>query len=71
MKNLRVDLYLLIEVSSILRTANWDISVGVRDNKVIGIYPYSQDMLGIAIDLGTTKIAVYLVDLSTGENLAV
>lgn len=32
--------------------------------------PCRPGSLGLAIDLGTTKLAVYLVDLSTGETLA-
>lgn len=69
LKNLEPDFSLLRDLSSILRTSNWKISVVIRGNEVIGVCPHDQEMLGIAIDLGTTKIAVYLVNLHTGETL--
>ena len=49
-----------------LRSLNWEVSVSVRDAEVISVGPHGGHSLGMAIDLGTTKIAGYLVDLETG-----
>lgn len=39
----------------------------IRDKKIIELLPYKADCFGIAADIGTTKIAFFLVDLETGE----
>ena len=67
---LRPDLSLLRFLPSILRASDWDVVVAERDGEVIDVCPHGQRLLGMAIDLGTTKIAAYLVDLNTGESLA-
>ncbi len=45
------------------------LSVYERNNEVIGFDKSGRHPLGIAFDLGTTKIAAYLMDLETGEEL--
>lgn len=42
----------------------------VRDREIVGMVAGEKRPLGFAVDLGTTKIAAYLVDLATGEDLA-
>jgi uncharacterized 2Fe-2S/4Fe-4S cluster protein (DUF4445 family) len=42
----------------------------LREAEVIGVLPADRRPLGLAIDLGTTKIAAYLVDLPSGRTLA-
>jgi len=56
-----------------LRDSHWSITAGVRGNEIIGVEPgkRAKESLGIAIDLGTTKIAFYLVDLLTGKSINV
>ena len=44
--------------------------VCVRNDEVIDFQPPDKAPLGLAVDLGTTKIAAYLVDLLTGKTLA-
>jgi uncharacterized 2Fe-2S/4Fe-4S cluster protein (DUF4445 family) len=47
------------------------MTVYVRDDQdVVGVAPPDARPLGMAVDLGTTKVAVYLVDLQSGEDLA-
>jgi uncharacterized 2Fe-2S/4Fe-4S cluster protein (DUF4445 family) len=53
-----------------LRSWNWECQAIVRNDEVIGLVPRSRRLLGLAVDLGTTKIAGYLVDLSNGRTLA-
>ncbi len=71
----RVDLEVLREISSSLRSRvdsdndSWQVRVVTREDEVIGLLPPEADPLGLAIDLGTTKIAAYLVDLASGRTL--
>jgi len=62
-----------IEVSrqqlSRLKSLNWNIDAIVRDGELISINPPFTRKLGLAVDLGTTKIAGYIVDLEKGETL--
>lgn len=41
----------------------------VREGEIIGLLDPGLPTLGLAIDLGTTKIAFYLLELNTGETL--
>jgi len=66
----KVDIAVLRTLSPQLRSWNWQCQATVRDDEVIAVNPYSSQQLGLAIDLGTTKIAGYLVDLSNGQTLA-
>jgi uncharacterized 2Fe-2S/4Fe-4S cluster protein (DUF4445 family) len=71
----RVDLEVLREISSSLRahidaeSGSWRIRVVTREGEVIGFLPPEAAPLGLAIDLGTTKIAAYLLDLTSGRTL--
>lgn len=53
-----------------LRANDFKASVFVRGTTVIGVRPVGTAALGYAVDLGTTKLASYLVDLESGETLA-
>lgn len=61
-----IDLETLRILPKQLRSCNWSVDVYVRGDEIIAIRPQNRRLLGIAIDLGTTKIAGYLVDLETG-----
>jgi len=65
-----VDIKVLQDISPRLRSFNWQAQVSVRDGEVIAIQPPSSRQLGLAVDLGTTKLAAYLVDLDSGQALA-
>ncbi len=47
----------------------WRIRAVVRLGEIVALLPPEAAPLGLAVDLGTTKIAVYLVDLRTGRTL--
>ncbi len=47
-----------------------EAQVILRGDEIIAVIPAHQHQLGLAIDLGTTKLAVFLLDLETGETLA-
>ena len=66
----RIDIDVLRVLSPLLRAQDWRVRVAVRDGEVIHAGVPSGPLLGLAVDLGTTKIAGYLVDLESGETLA-
>ena len=57
-------------LSPILRQNEWRISLFVRQHEIVGAGPYGSHPFGFAVDLGTTKIATYLLDLESGEVLS-
>jgi uncharacterized 2Fe-2S/4Fe-4S cluster protein (DUF4445 family) len=71
--NVRFDPIVLSDISSLLREEDWEIRLflwdGGRSPCVIGAAPVGAHPLGAAVDIGTTKVAAYLVDLETGETL--
>jgi uncharacterized 2Fe-2S/4Fe-4S cluster protein (DUF4445 family) len=66
----KVDIAALRVLPDQLRSWNWECQAIVRNGELIALLPPSSRQLGLAIDLGTTKIAGYLVDLSKGRTLA-
>lgn len=68
---LQVPLPVLRDMPGTLRAADWSVRVAIRENREIAaVLPAGRPLLGYAVDIGTTSIAVYLVDLDTGEILA-
>ena len=65
-----VDLAALRDLSPRLRSGDWQVRVAVRDGEIVAMLPPGPRLLGLAVDLGTTKIAAYVIDLETGETLA-
>jgi len=65
-----IDIKVLQDISPRLRSWDWQAQVSVRDDEIIAIQPYPSRQLGLAVDLGTTKLAAYLVDLDSGQTLA-
>jgi uncharacterized 2Fe-2S/4Fe-4S cluster protein (DUF4445 family) len=66
----KIDIRALRTMSDQLRSHKWKISAAVHSGEVIAILSPRSRQLGLAIDLGTTKIAGYLVDLTDGRTLA-
>jgi uncharacterized 2Fe-2S/4Fe-4S cluster protein (DUF4445 family) len=60
----------LRRLSNDLRSFNFQASVFIRGSSVVGLRPVRSHALGLAVDIGTTKLAAYLVDLARGETLA-
>ncbi len=55
-----------------LREKSWETTVTLyRGEELIRIDPgdTSKDLLGVAVDVGTTKLAAYLIDLTSGRML--
>ncbi|MDY6893595.1 MAG: ASKHA domain-containing protein [Chloroflexota bacterium] len=66
----RIDIDVLRSLSLLLRSEKWKCQVSVRDDEVVAIGQQSSLQLGLAVDVGTTKIAGYLVDLRNAKTLA-
>jgi len=66
----KVDIGALRTISDQLRSWKWKSRAVVRNGEVIAILPPKSRQMGLAIDLGTTKVAGYLVDLGNGQTLA-
>ncbi|MBN1964987.1 MAG: DUF4445 domain-containing protein [Anaerolineae bacterium] len=58
------------QLSTQARAYDWRMTVYVREDEIVGIAPPESPPLGLAVDLGTTKIAAFLLNLATGAELA-
>lgn len=68
--NLEIEPAVATQIAENARDYEWRMTVYTRDNEVVGIASVDSRALGVAVDLGTTKVAAYLVDLESGEDLA-
>ena len=68
---LNIPMQTLSDVPELLRTNDWYINLIIRDDMIINATrePIDQ-LLGLAVDVGSTKIACYLLNLVNGEILA-
>lgn len=57
-------------LSPLVRDNNWQVNVALRGNEIVAIGAPSTRWLGLAVDIGTTKVAGYLIDLENGKTLA-
>jgi len=57
-------------LSPVIRANNWHVSVALRGGEIVAVGAPSTRWLGMAVDIGTTKVAGYLLDLETGKTLA-
>jgi uncharacterized 2Fe-2S/4Fe-4S cluster protein (DUF4445 family) len=64
------DIDVLRGLSARLRAWNWTLTAHLRNRELVAISPPGSRSLGLAVDLGSTKIAGYLLDLQTGKTLA-
>jgi uncharacterized 2Fe-2S/4Fe-4S cluster protein (DUF4445 family) len=72
MGHVTIGLPTLKKISRVLRDNQWNVNVTLMDlwdrKEIIDIGPPSDnDLIGIAVDIGTTTIVVELVDLTTGK----
>lgn len=61
----------LFNLSGFLRGQNWRVRAALRGDRVVALLPEAARILGLAVDIGTTKVAAYLLDLESGDVLAV
>ena len=67
--NITIRHEVLNELPAYLRGNDWEAHLVLRENEIIGLVGRDTKPLGLAIDIGTTKIAAYLVDLYNGRTL--
>jgi uncharacterized 2Fe-2S/4Fe-4S cluster protein (DUF4445 family) len=61
---------LLGSFSDEIRAANWHGRAVVQEGEIIAVLAPGSRPLGLAVDIGTTKVAAYLIDMENGETLA-
>lgn len=66
----RIDFALQQSLSRQLRALDWNVSAAIRGEEVIAVAAPGAQWIGLAVDIGTTKIAAYLLDMATGKTLA-
>lgn len=67
----RVSAGVIARVPGLLRAHDWRVRVVTRGYDVLHVLPPDRTPLGFAVDVGTTGLAAYLLDLTTGETLAI
>ncbi|MGD8455184.1 MAG: ASKHA domain-containing protein [Anaerolineales bacterium] len=53
-----------------IRENDWGLSLALRSDEIVAVGAPSTRWLGLAVDIGTTKIAGYLLDMNSGKTLA-
>ena len=73
MKDLYIDKKTLGSISNILEKNNYKVTVTTYNNKLLHIQGNDREKYkyGIALDLGTTTMALYLLDLNEGRIISV
>ncbi|MGQ9513636.1 MAG: ASKHA domain-containing protein [Thermoproteota archaeon] len=72
MKSSSIDLHLLRNLPRILRQNEWKISATLYDGEIIDINKKGdKGAFGVAVDVGTTTIVIYLIDLTSGKVLTI
>jgi len=74
LKDLSIEPFVLRNLPLILRDASWKVTIVTWDDRyIISVEPgdTTRKLFGCAFDIGTTKIAGYLLDLNNGAVLAV
>lgn len=66
------DIDLLRELPSLIRNADYKVTIITADNRVIGVEPgnTTERLYGIAFDIGTTTVVGTVIDLLTGRELS-
>ena len=67
--NAKVDFNLLGDLQGLISKTKGELTVAVRDNnEVVAIYPQGElQVIGAAIDIGSTTLALYVYDLQNGR----
>ncbi len=65
-----VDLAAARQLPAVARANDWSVRVLLRGSEAIGFAPPRTPILGLAIDLGTTNVGGFLIDLDSGRRLA-
>ncbi|MEW6240607.1 MAG: ASKHA domain-containing protein [Chloroflexota bacterium] len=67
---LRFDSEAVKSLAPLLRNNDWRARVVTRnEDEVVAFLPAGTRVYGLAVDIGTTKVAAYLIDMETGETV--
>ncbi len=69
--DIQVEPAVVRQLTTLARHEDWLLTAYLRHSELIGTAPADAAPLGMAVDLGTTKVAASLVNLTTGAELAV
>ncbi|MAT41159.1 MAG: hypothetical protein CL609_02380 [Anaerolineaceae bacterium] len=64
--NLSASLPVLQNLPEILRNNQWQVRLVLNRNELVSVLPSKTDYYGLALDIGSTKIAAYWVNLTSG-----
>lgn len=64
--DLRISLEMDRVIPGCLRSENGEVRLAIRKDELVSILPAGKTLYGLAVDIGTTKLAAYLVNLETG-----
>lgn len=67
---LSFDHAVLTDISDRLREYDWQVRLALRGDELVALHPPGAVPYGLAVDIGTTKLAAYLVRLDSGETVA-
>ncbi|MEM2020994.1 MAG: ASKHA domain-containing protein [Zestosphaera sp.] len=70
---LKIPLTLLKSLPKTLRECRWEVTVTTRDDELLDVEcgDAESSLYGLAVDVGTSRVVTHLLDLRTGETLAV
>lgn len=71
LQELLIEPAVVTQISENARSLEWQMTAYTRGSRLVGVAARDSKPVGMAVDLGTTKVAAYLVDLESGEDLAV
>ncbi len=66
----RIDLEAARALPGLLRDNEYTVQLVVRGGEAVAVGAAASPVLGLAVDLGTTKVAGYLLDMKSGRTLA-
>lgn len=59
------------QLAGVLRQNEWKARLAIRGSEeIVAVLPSGTPIYGLAVDVGTTKVAAYLIQLETGEIVA-
>ncbi len=70
--DVKINFNVLRKLSELVRESDFKVTVVIWDDEIIAVEPNdtTKRIFGYAVDIGTTKLAGYLIDLTTGKVLA-
>jgi uncharacterized 2Fe-2S/4Fe-4S cluster protein (DUF4445 family) len=71
-RQITADLHVMQRLQAALRKGEWQITVALRDgHRIIGVWPgLKEQIIGAAIDIGSTTMSAHLCDMNSGVVLA-